>query len=119
MSVTLPTILCSLAEVSAEGKEVILQSQGKRYYLMLFERDGEIRGYHNVCPHQGRNLNYAPDRFLFDPQGQLVCPHHGALFEVASGLCMQGPCQGATLRKVALRIEGEQVLLADESLLPV
>jgi nitrite reductase/ring-hydroxylating ferredoxin subunit len=104
--------------VSAGGKEVIVESQGKRYYLMLFERDGEISGYHNVCPHQGRNLNFAPDRFLFDPQGQLVCPHHGALFEVASGLCVQGPCRGAALRKIALRVEAGEVLLEEESLLP-
>ncbi len=110
-------ILCPLIEVSAAGKEVIFDPQGKRCYLMLFEQAGEILAYHNVCPHQGRNLNYAPDRFLFDPQGQLVCPHHGALFDINSGICLQGPCQGAALRKAAVHIEHGNVLLADETLL--
>jgi len=114
----MPAILCPLVDVRTGGKEVMVEHQGQRYYLMLFQQDGEVLGYHNVCPHQGRNLNFAPDRFLFDPQGQLVCPHHGALFEVASGVCLQGPCQGAALRKVGLRIEGGDVLLADEASLP-
>ncbi|MDZ4731859.1 MAG: Rieske 2Fe-2S domain-containing protein [Xanthomonadales bacterium] len=109
----MPAILCPLAEVSAEGKEVMTENEGKRCYLMLFQRAGEVVGYHNVCPHQGRNLNFAPDRFLFDPAGRLVCPHHGALFDVADGECLQGPCQGASLRKIELHIEDGNVLLDD------
>lgn len=111
----MPDILCALSEVGAAGKEVIYEYQGKRCYLMLFEQADEILAYHNVCPHQGRNLNFAPDRFLFDPQGQLVCPHHGALFDVRSGICLQGPCQGAALRKVTVHIENGNVMLADET----
>lgn len=106
-------ILCPLAEVGEEGKEIMIQSEGKRCYLMLFQRAGEVVGYHNVCPHQGRELNYAPDRFLFDPEGRLVCPHHGALFDVTGGECLQGPCKGALLRKIELHIENGNVLLDD------
>ncbi len=113
----MPAELCPLADVTEAGKEVIFECQGKRYYLMLFRHADTVLGYHNVCPHQGRNLSYAPDRFLFDPQGRLVCPHHGALFEVDSGSCVQGPCQGAALRKIDLRVQAGQVVLADEHLL--
>jgi nitrite reductase/ring-hydroxylating ferredoxin subunit len=113
----MPAGLCPLAEVTEAGKEVIVEIQGRRSYLMLFRQGDAVLGYHNVCPHQGRNLNYAPDQFLFDPQGRLVCPHHGAVFEVASGKCVQGPCQGSGLRKVTLHIEGEQIILADGQLL--
>jgi len=113
----MPAILCPLTEVSPEGKEVIYASEGKRCYLMLFAQAGEILAYHNVCPHQGRSLNYAPDRFLFDPNGQLVCPHHGALFDIRSGICLQGPCKGAALGKVAVSVEDGQVVLADDALL--
>ena len=113
----MPAGLCPLSEVTEAGKEVIFESQGRRSYLMLFRQADAVLGYHNVCPHQGRNLNYAPDRFLFDPQGRLVCPHHGAVFEVANGICVQGPCQGAALRRVALRVEDGQVFLADAQLM--
>lgn len=111
----MPDILCLESEVTETGKEVVVLIEGRRTYLMLFRRGGEIIGYHNVCPHQGRNLNFAPDRFLFDPAGQLVCPHHGALFEVGSGKCIQGPCQGAALRPVQLGTAEGMVILASTS----
>lgn len=113
----MPTILCPAAEVTETGKEVVFENRGKRSYLVLFRHGSDIIGYHNVCPHQGRNLNFAPDRFLFDPSGRLVCPHHGAMFEIGSGDCVQGPCQGAALRRVQLRIEDDAVVLDDTSLL--
>ncbi len=109
----MPVILCPFAEVSADGKEVIFESSGKRYYLMLFLHAGDVVGYHNVCPHMGRNLNLAPDRFLFDPARRLVCPHHGALFDVVDGACVQGPCQGDSLRPLKLCVEDGNVLLMD------
>ena len=109
----MPVILCPLAEVSAKGKEVIVKNEGKPCYLMLFQHAGAVMGYHNVCPHQGRNLNYAPDRFMFDPQGLLVCPHHGALFVLASGETRHGCCEGVSLREIELRIEDGNVLLED------
>lgn len=113
----MPYILCPVADVTETGKEIVFEHQGKRTYLMLFRQGEQIVAYHNVCPHQGRNLNFAADKFLFDPSGRLVCPHHGALFEVTSGACVQGPCQGASLRQVKLHIENDMVELADTSLM--
>lgn len=112
----MPEILCPADEITEAGKEVIHESAGRRFYLVLFRRAGEIVAYHNVCPHQGRNLNFAPDRFLFDPSGKLVCPHHGAMFDIGNGLCVQGPCQGATLRKVGVRVADGAVVLDDPGL---
>lgn len=73
--------------VAAPGPdgELILLRQGERVYA-----------YHNECPHQGRNLDYAPGRFLVR-DGRLLCAHHGATFAVESGDCIAGPCRGAAL----------------------
>jgi nitrite reductase/ring-hydroxylating ferredoxin subunit len=113
----MPDILCPVSEITEAGKEVVFERGGKRSYLMLFRHAGGIVAYHNVCPHQGRNLNFAPDRFLFDPAGRLVCPHHGALFEVGDGHCIQGPCQGAALRSVQVSVTDDAVILEDPGLL--
>jgi nitrite reductase/ring-hydroxylating ferredoxin subunit len=102
-----------LAEISDNGKEIVQKTADGPRYLMLFRHSDHVHGYHNVCPHQGRNLNFAPDRFLFDPDGKLVCPHHGALFDVASGECLQGPCRGASLRAIDVFVDGDNVCLAD------
>lgn len=105
--------LCALQEIKPEsGREVSLREGGSVRYIALF-RDGDgVRAYLNVCPHQGRNLNFGPDEFLFASDGKLICPHHGACFEVATGLCTDGPCKGASLTPVDIILEDGQVYLA-------
>ena len=97
--------LCLVAEVSPDsGKEVMVEEQGQRRWVALFRDGDEVRAYLNSCPHQGRSLNWAPDQFLLDPEGRLVCPHHGACFEISSGNCVSGPCVGAGLTPVDIEI---------------
>jgi len=109
----MPSQLCPVAEVGKEGKEVIVEIMGKRWYLALFQSEDQVVCYHNVCPHQGRNLNFAPDKFFFDEENQLVCPHHGAVFNVGSGECLQGPCKGSSLKKLPVNIENGMVHLTE------
>lgn len=61
-------------------------------------RNGDrIRAWRNICPHAGRFLNWAPGKFLFSKQGDLVCAAHGAVFRTRDGLCTDGPCRGSSL----------------------
>ena len=62
-----------------------------------------ISAWLNVCPHQGRRLDYAPGKFLID-KGRLVCAAHGATFRLDDGVCVAGPCRGSSLRAVAVRV---------------
>jgi nitrite reductase/ring-hydroxylating ferredoxin subunit len=104
--------LCHLDDIDPQsGKEVLLQQDDKRLFLALFRKDGEVMAYINCCPHQGRTLSYAPDKFLFDSGGNLVCPHHGACFDVDDGKCFSGPCEGASLTSVTIRIEDGFIFL--------
>lgn len=63
--------------------------------------DVPVRAWRNVCPHEGRRLNYAPGKFLIDKQN-LVCAAHGASFRLADGFCVSGPCRGESLQPVAV-----------------
>lgn len=79
--------------------------------LVIVHRDGDaVRGWLNVCPHAGRRLDWAPGQFLKSREGLLVCAVHGASFELSDGECVGGPCRGESLRAVALRVEGDEVL---------
>ncbi len=61
---------------------------------------GEVHAFLNTCPHLGTQLDWQPGEF-FDMAGlYLVCSTHGALFEPGSGLCIAGPCRGASLARV-------------------
>jgi nitrite reductase/ring-hydroxylating ferredoxin subunit len=83
--------------------------------LMVFvvRREGVLSAYENACPHMGTPLNFLPDRF-FDRTGQhLLCATHGALFRVADGFCIEGPCAGKSLKPMAISIERDDIVLAD------
>jgi nitrite reductase/ring-hydroxylating ferredoxin subunit len=88
------------------------------FQLMRVEDDGTQRpwsivvvrwgrqafGYVNKCPHDGVNLDWERNQFL-DPNGiRLMCGKHGALFDLGTGVCVDGPCKGRSLVPVALAI---------------
>nr|WP_276276850.1 hypothetical protein [Halomicroarcula sp. SYNS111] len=45
---------------------------------------------------------------------ELVCEKHGATFESDSGYCNYGPCEGAVLDEIAVRVEDGAVYLTDD-----
>jgi nitrite reductase/ring-hydroxylating ferredoxin subunit len=91
---------------------------GRHYSLMIRYADRQWQAYLNVCPHQGRRMDYAPDQFLLSPSGTLICPAHGAEFRTEDGFCINGPCRGARLQPVALREDNTNasLLIAADSL---
>jgi nitrite reductase/ring-hydroxylating ferredoxin subunit len=69
----------------------------------------EVYAYANSCAHLGHPLNLAHDRFFNADRTLLICASHGALFEPDTGLCVGGPCAGASLRELPCRLEGEDI----------
>ncbi|NEZ02890.1 Rieske 2Fe-2S domain-containing protein [Wenzhouxiangella sp. XN201] len=93
--------LCPSDElVEGRYREFRIEQGGDPVWLIATRIGESPRAWLNVCPHQGRPLNFAPDRFLTDPEQRLVCAHHGAVFEPDGGVCVSGPCQRASLTAV-------------------
>ncbi|MEO6689846.1 MAG: Rieske (2Fe-2S) protein [Dokdonella sp.] len=86
--------IAARVDTAAGGFELILLRQGERVFA-----------YHNECPHAGRNLDYAPGRFLVR-DGQLTCAVHGATFAVTSGACLGGPCRSGLVGMPIEVVEG-------------
>ena len=107
-----PGPLCATQEVP-DGKALAVSARvdGELESLILLRRGDEIRAFLNVCPHAGRQLDWAPGEFLFS-SGKLVCAAHGATFSVPDGQCVAGPCRGESLREVSVEIRGGGVFLA-------
>ncbi len=86
---------------------------------VILIRDGQqVSAWLNICPHQGRPLNYAPNKFLQTPEGYLMCAAHGATFDMKTGECVNGPCRGASLRAVPAKVgpQGQIELTAPDPL---
>ena len=72
---------------------------------------GAVYAYENACAHLGHPLNFEPDRFFTPDRNFLLCGSHGAMFEPDTGLCIGGPCLGASLRSLVCRVEGKQIFV--------
>jgi nitrite reductase/ring-hydroxylating ferredoxin subunit len=78
-----------------------------RQSVIVTRRGNQLAAFLNRCPHARWPLDTFDGRFLFTPQGDLMCAAHGALFHPMSGTCLGGPGTGAGLTPLAVsRIDG-------------
>lgn len=94
-----------LLRVDENGKSVpwpiLIVRSGKKYF-----------GYVNRCPHQGTRLDFEPKQFLDPTHRFLLCGKHGAQFDIPTGHCIQGPCQGERLEPVELVLDDGDICVA-------
>ena len=80
---------------------------------IIVVRSGEaVTAYVNVCPHAGRPLSLPSGKVLISEARHIVCPFHGASFDIADGACTGGPAGKAGLKPVRVRVEDGKVLAA-------
>ena len=90
--------LCSLDAIADDAAcNFVLQMRAGRFHGFVVRRGAMVRGFVDRCPHAGLPLAQTIDQYL-TPDGTLIaCSWHGALFDPENGLCVGGPCVGATL----------------------
>lgn len=104
----------------------IERSNAKAFSLFRINEAGESRpfpimvirthtdnyiGYVNSCPHQGIWLNFGEGNFFTRDRAFLKCGRHGSVFEIDSGLCIDGPCKDRSLEPIALAVVDGEVCL--------
>lgn len=72
--------LCKLAEIPETGT-IIVPFFGREVHV--YRIDGQVRAVANTCLHFGGPLECRDDK--------LVCPWHGASFDMATGERLTGP----------------------------
>jgi nitrite reductase/ring-hydroxylating ferredoxin subunit len=109
--------LCRLDEIpEGGGKGFWFGRDVERFGVFVLRCSTGFVAYVNSCPHRGTPLDWQPDRFL-DVSGRLIqCATHGALFRIADGVCVNGPCTGAALKPAAVRLREGVLYLADEAM---
>lgn len=104
--------LCFLDDIDdGSAKEFSYSCGNDIHDIFIQRRGGEIFGYVNICPHVGTPLNMDEGQFMEKSGRYLMCHTHGALFQLDDGLCVAGPCNGARLQSVLLKIEGKRIII--------
>ncbi|WP_250520203.1 MULTISPECIES: Rieske 2Fe-2S domain-containing protein [unclassified Caballeronia] len=103
-------VLCALDDIPDGGGFEAAPS------VLVLRRGGDAWAYRNVCPHFSIPLNYEPDAFWTYEGALLMCAHHSAMFRFEDGLCVDGPCLGASLRHIPICIDNGRVLIEGESI---
>jgi nitrite reductase/ring-hydroxylating ferredoxin subunit len=107
-------LLCRVEELPEDGsREFWFGEDTQRYGVFLLRQGGAILAYRNSCPHLGTPLNIRPDRFLDAGRQHILCATHGALFRIADGYCLRGPCIGASLEAVAIDVREGAIYLRE------
>lgn len=96
------TLLASAELPEGSVRLLTVGSGPDRQDLVLIRHEGAPLAYVNACPHMGIQLDWVADRVLSPDRRWLRCTGHGALFRIADGLCVRGPCAGDRLRRVAV-----------------
>ncbi|AWL98738.1 Rieske (2Fe-2S) protein [Bradyrhizobium amphicarpaeae] len=84
--------------------------------VVIRTHDNAYVGYVNACPHEGVWLNIGSGDFFTQDRAFLKCGRHGATFEIDSGLCIDGPCNGKSLQPITLAVMDGEVCLCGERL---
>jgi nitrite reductase/ring-hydroxylating ferredoxin subunit len=98
-----------LMRVTDDGREV-------PFRVIVIRWGKQVFGYVNRCPHDGVNLDWERNSFLDTNGIRLQCGKHGALFELGTGMCIDGPCKGRALTPVALQVIDNEICVLDVQL---
>ena len=103
-------VICDVRDVQVEEVRGFTLAratgEGTQPWLILIARKGgRFYGFENACPHGGTRLDTVPGQFMDEEANFIACGKHGALFDIDTGHCFIGPCQGERLTPITLIID--------------
>ena len=106
-------MLCALADLPDGGSRGLLRD-GNDDQVFAVRQGDDVFVWLNDCPHNHRPLEFRQDRFLSADAKHIVCYAHSAHFDIRTGVCFAGPCEGDRLIPVRSRVEDGAVWIPRE-----
>ena len=95
------------------ARSFVIQLRAGRFHGFVVRQGDDVHGYVDRCPHMGLPLAQTLDDYLAPSGGLIACSWHSALFEIATGRCVGGPCQGASLTPWPVKVEDGFIVTAE------
>ena len=103
--------LCSAGDLAAVGEgraRGFDPGHAGQDSVFVVRHRGRLRAWRNACPHiDGAPMAWRKDAYTNAAGTHIVCSAHGALFEPATGRCVQGPCMGQGLTAIEIDIRSD------------
>ncbi|MGA1741202.1 MAG: Rieske (2Fe-2S) protein [Pseudohongiellaceae bacterium] len=109
-------MLVELCQVQSIPEGASRSFELKQSALFAVKKREQIFLYRNRCPHMHVPLNWEPDKFLNNSGDLIQCSTHGALFNIESGECLQGPCLGQSLQSIDYEIKAGNIYINETDL---
>jgi nitrite reductase/ring-hydroxylating ferredoxin subunit len=99
LTATPPGVCLGPLDQIADGaaRNFVLEMKAGRFHGFAVRKGASVTGYVDRCPHMGPPLAQQLDGYLTEDGALIQCSWHGALFRIADGACVGGPCVGAAL----------------------
>lgn len=86
--------------------------EAKPWPIIITRKANQFFGFENACPHQGTRLDVRLGQLMDEEENFLECGQHQAKFDLDTGHCFIGPCQGKALTAVPLVIDDGDICLS-------
>ena len=108
------TELCKLDDLpDNDAKGIVAVVEEKQRNIFVARKGEQVFAYINWCPHNQVLIDQIPNKFFNADKTFIQCSKHGAMFQVEDGLCVEGPCEGESLKALKTTIEDGVVYLVD------
>ncbi|UOO89263.1 Rieske 2Fe-2S domain-containing protein [Vitreoscilla massiliensis] len=104
-------ILCETIEFN-EKQAIKVAHPHKEISVVIIQKDQRYYAYENVCPHFSVQLDYKEGQFSLYQNQVIMCAHHSALFDIETGVCIDGPCKGKQLQVIEIEHKNAKIFLA-------
>ena len=107
------TLLARVTDIADRGALVVKLDAADIWGSVLLTRSGaKIAAFHNRCAHANYPLQQADGRISVQRGRYIVCGAHGASYELHSGACAGGPCNGDALTPIATVVKDGEIRAA-------
>ncbi len=98
----------------AEGESVkfSFELNGQSCAGFVIRHRGQLYAYRNQCRHIPMTLDWVENRFLSRDRCFIQCATHGALYEIATGLCISGPPAGEQLHRLEVTVRDGDIFIS-------
>jgi len=107
-----PGITLAPADTVPDGGAVAVRTQDEHgpVSLLLTRVGGAVSAFVNRCSHAAYPLERPDGRVIVHDKRYILCTAHGASFELGTGACAGGPCNGEPLTRVPITIRDGMVV---------